>query len=488
MNSKLKSILLAIAPAAFALYSCQEAPVVSGDDNSGKAAAVITVGNGSRLTLTTNQHWTSGNTYILDGEVVISGASLTIDAGVVVKGKKDPTPNDSDPLNSSLVIARDGQIFASGTSSNPIVFTSDQAVNQRNPGDWGGVIIAGPAVVNQANPTVEGFTEPIPYGGTGDTRPAKSGTLQFARIEFAGTILEDGNETNGLTLAGVASGTIVDHIQISRGNDDGLEIFGGDVNVKFVVSWQNRDDDFDTDLGYTGVVQYAIARRLNAFVSTEANGLETDNNGTGSTATPETRGLFANVTLIGPGDVSGDGSGIDLTAPNVFNAGALIRRNSSTSLYNSIITAWPTGVNVRDNLTVQNGIGGSPTQFLRGITYGQLYTGGTYLLIDPAVTAAFATAYTNQYNAAASLNDEVAALNPGPPNAASSVGLKNAAFHATAPDFTPATVLGNVAAVPAGVTVESFRGATDADGSFNGGDWNFTSGWLNYSPGTAVYP
>jgi hypothetical protein len=487
MNSKLRSILMAMLPVAFIATSCQDNVGIDDSDASGSAAAV-TVGNGTRLVITTPQHWTSG-TYILDGEVVIDGTTLTIDAGVIVKGKKDTTPADGDPLNSSLIIDRDAQIFVNGTSSSPVVFTSDQAAGARNPGDWGGVVILGPDVVNQANPQIEGFDNPLPYGGTGDTRPQGSGVITYARFEFSGTILADGNETNGLTLAGVHSNTTINHIQISRGNDDGLEIFGGTVNVKFVVVWQTRDDDFDTDFGHTGVIQYAIGRRLNTFVSTESNGIETDNNATGSTATPETRTLFANLTLIGPATLTGDGSGIDLTAPNVFNGAMLVRRNSSTNVWNSLFTAWPTGTNVRDQLTAQNGVGSSRTLNLVGITYGQPYTGGTYLLIDPAISGALNTAFTSQYNLAASANNEVATVSGGT-NAAAAVGLKNAAFNdgTTAPDFTAATVLSSVATVPAGVTAESFRGASDTDGTFNGGSWNFTAGWLNFNPANAVYP
>jgi hypothetical protein len=498
MNSKLKSLLLAALPLAFAVTSCQE-PAVDKKDGSGKAASVITVGNGTRLIITTDTHWTAGNTYILDGEVIIRGAKLTIDAGVIVKGKKDATPSDADPLNSSLVIDRDAQIEAIGTSANPVIFTSDQAAGSRNPGDWGGVVILGPDVTNKTNPQIEGFEDPLVYGGTGDTRPAGSGVLQYCRFEFSGTILEDGSETNGLTLAGVHRNTTIDHIQISRGNDDGLEIFGGSVNVKFVIVWQTRDDDFDTDFGHSGYVQYAVGRRLNAFVSTESNGIETDNDGTGSTATPETNTLFANLTLIGPAELDGDASLVDLSAPNVFNAGMLVRRNSATNLLNSIVTAWPTAVNFRDGSSANPSTAGNyvttNTLKLEGISVGKPYSSGTTVLkIDNVTPAALVNAINSRYTTVGS-NISVNTVAGTGPTSATAVGLTSASFSNTAPSFVLSaghSNLTNAVTLPAayitrGVVQESFRGAFDTDGAVTGGNWSFSAGWLNFDPANAAY-
>jgi hypothetical protein len=131
-----------------------------------------------------------------------------------------------------------------------------------------------------------------------------SGTLKYVRIEFGGYVYAPNNEINGLTFGAVGSGTTIDYVQVSYSNDDAFEWFGGAVNCKHLVSYRNLDDDFDTDNGYSGIVQFALAIRDpqisdNPSVST-SEGFESDNNATGSSVSPYTRAIFTNCTLIGP--------------------------------------------------------------------------------------------------------------------------------------------------------------------------------------------
>jgi hypothetical protein len=187
-----------------------------------------------------------------------------------------------------------------GTAAKPIVFTSGKAVGQRNPGDWGGIIILGKAKTNRSTePTIEGGVGKN-FGGTVDND--NSGTLKYVRIEFAGIASQPNSEINGLTLGGVGSGTTIEYVQVAYGNDDAFEIFGGTVNAKYLVAYATADDDFDFDFGYSGRIQFGVALRDPSVVDPgdAGNGIECDNDGTGTNATPATRPVLSNFTFVGP--------------------------------------------------------------------------------------------------------------------------------------------------------------------------------------------
>lgn len=493
--------------AAFVLLftACQEPEITK--DITGKASGkpIITIGNGNRLFITTTTTWTSNNIYVLDGEVIVRGTTLTIQPGTVIMGKEAPSPNSN--LNSSLIIDTNAQLFAQGTPSSPIVFTSDQPVETREPGDWGGVTLLGSGVINANRAKLEGLLEPISYGGSGDNRPQGSGILQYVRIEFAGNSLRNGGSSNGLTLAGVGSNTIVDHIQVSFSREDAFEFLGGTVNGRFLVSWKCRDDDFDTELGHTGIVQYAVSRRSSRGSSFGSNGIETENDSFGTTSTPKTNTLFANITFLGPGELEGDGSEISVGGVRgFFNAGALIRRRSATNLLNSIITAWPIGIEMRDDFTAQNYLAPRTPHDslrLRGISVGLLRNGGTPFFtsnMDITVAGFVSSQYTSLGN-----NSAQQAVVPIT-NVADVVGLRDQAFGtgtasnkgtnpAGQPDLTllPSTAnLTNAATLPSdairkGLVQENFRGAFDTDGIVTDGNWHLNTGWLEFDPENAVY-
>ena len=288
-----------------------------------------------------------GNTYILKGLVYIVGNhTLTIEAGTTIKG------SFSGADVASLVITRGSKIMAQGTPTEPIIFTSASPNPQS--GDWGGIVLCGKAGYNLSYNGVNGLYQ-VEGGidnangdglaGSGDAvapTPVdndNSGVLSYLRIEYAGYAFQPDKEINSLTMAAVGSGTTIDHIQVVYAKDDAYEWFGGSVNCKFLIAYKTQDDDFDTDNGYKGKVQFGLAIRdsLIADIST-SEAFESDNNAAGTTALPKTNAIFSNMTAIGPrATLTNIGS-------TLFRAGAQIRRNSAISIYNSIIMGWPQGI------------------------------------------------------------------------------------------------------------------------------------------------
>lgn len=279
-------------------------------------------------TLTANKTLTADKTWTLKGYVYVpNGITLTIEAGTTIKS--DNTEKGA------LCIERGGKIQANGTADKPIVMTSGQAAGARNPGDWGGLVILGNAPTNRSStPVIEGGLD-RPYGGTNATD--NSGTLKYVRIEYAGIAAFPGSEINGLTLGGVGSGTTIENVQVVYGNDDAYEFFGGNVNAKYLVAFATADDDFDFDFGYTGKIQFAVALRDPSFVDNgdAGNGIEADNDGSGTTATPYTRPVLSNFTFVGPNNAAG-------TAAN-HNFGNRWRRAVRFVLRNSILMGWQKG-------------------------------------------------------------------------------------------------------------------------------------------------
>lgn len=206
--------------------------------------------------------WTKDKSYLIDGFVFVNdGQTLSIEAGTVIRAKTGQGSQAS-----ALIVARGGKIIAEGTSDEPIIFTVEGddlqgSVPPDTRGLWGGVIILGNAPIN--SPSGEGFIEGIPiseprgiYGGTFEDD--NSGILQYVSIRHGGTDIGEGNEINGLTLGGVGRKTIIHHIEIISNSDDGLEVFGGNVNLSNIAVAFCGDDAFDFDEGYTGKCQFLL--------------------------------------------------------------------------------------------------------------------------------------------------------------------------------------------------------------------------------------
>jgi hypothetical protein len=303
--------------------------------------------------ITADTHWTAGNTYYLKGQIYVkNNATLTIDAGVVIKG-------DHTATGAGLFVTKGSKVNAIGTATNPIVFTSDRAVGQRLTGDWGGVILLGKASYNINNGinNIEGIpaTTDTEFGGgsTPDDNDS-SGTLKYVRIEFAGYVYAANAEINGLTFGAVGRGTTIDYVQVSHANDDSFEWFGGTVNCKHLVAYRGLDDDFDTDNGFSGNVQFCLGVRDpqvsdNPSIST-SNGFESDNNATSDSVSPYTACIFSNVTIIGPHyRVTLPNGG---TIANGFGRAAHLRRNSKQKIFNTIFMDYNNGLNV-DGVTTE---------------------------------------------------------------------------------------------------------------------------------------
>ena len=287
--------------------------------------------------ITTNTTWTKNNTYLLSGFVyVTNSAVLTIEPGTVIKGDKSS--------KGTLIITRGSQIRADGTPSEPIVFTSNEATPSY--GDWGGLIILGYAPTNQVYSgtsglgLIEGGIDAVKglYGGGDQTGGAKaddnSGILRYVRVEYPGIAFQPNNEINGITFGGVGNKTLVDYVQVSYAGDDSYEWFGGTVNCRHLVAYRGLDDDFDTDNGYAGNIQFALSVRDPQVADVSgSNGFESDNNATGTGAGPKTKPTFSNVTVVGPPTA---------TANANYKRGAHLRRNTEQGIYNSLtIGVWP---------------------------------------------------------------------------------------------------------------------------------------------------
>lgn len=291
-------------------------------------------------------------TYHLMGWVYITdGVELTIEPGTIIKGDKE--------TKAALIVEPGGKLFAEGTKTTPIVFTSEMPAGQRKPGDWGGLILCGRGTNNQTKSQIEGGPR-TEYGG--GIENDNSGVLKYVRVEFAGFPFAVDKEINGITFGAVGSGTKVEHVQVSYSNDDSFEWFGGSVNAKYLIAYHGWDDDFDTDFGFSGKIQYALGVRNPRIADTsKSNGFESDNNGSGSTQTPYTTTTFSNVTIIGPigQDAAFENTSDYITGgtynPNngsklgQFQAAFQMRRNSRLSVFNSVAVGYPVGLIIEND-------------------------------------------------------------------------------------------------------------------------------------------
>jgi hypothetical protein len=405
-----KYILLSItAISALAITSCRKI------ETDGEIQVVVVNGGGGTPTgqtitlqgrINADTILRKANTYILKGLVYMVGNhTMTVEAGTTVKGSF----SGSDVA--ALIITRGSKLVAVGTPTEPVVFTSASPNPQS--GDWGGIVLCGKAGYNLSYNGINGLFQ-IEGGidnangdglaGSGDAvapTPVdndNSGTLQYVRIEYAGYAYQPDKEINSLTLACVGSGTTIDHVQTTYAKDDAFEWFGGSVNCKYLIAYKTQDDDFDTDNGFSGKVQFGLIIRdsLIADIS-KSEAFESDNNATGTTATPKTRAIFSNITAIGPKATLAN------TGNSLFLAGAQIRRNSGISIFNSIIVGWPLGVYIDATTGTSTALNiEDSTLRLRNVTLAGnavnlkfAGTAGTTINADAALTTWFTNSYYN---------------------------------------------------------------------------------------------
>lgn len=325
-------LLLTVVGVGMLLASCSKSNDDTGIVNPPTAENVVTVSGD----ISANTTWSADKIYLLKGNVfVTNNATLTIAEGTLIKGDK--------PSKGALVITRGAKIMAVGSPDKPIVFTSNVGVGGRSQGDWGGIILLGKAPNNQGSSiAIEGISDATDKGKYGGTEPNdNSGTMKYVRIEYAGIPLTPDNEINGLTFGSVGSGTTIDYIEVYRSGDDAFEWFGGSVNAKHLLAIDSWDDDFDTDFGFSGNVQFGLAQRLAATADLSgSNGFESDNNGAGDNKSPQTNSVFANMTILGPREAATGAPTINAS----FQHAAQIRRNSAISILNSVIAGYTEGI------------------------------------------------------------------------------------------------------------------------------------------------
>jgi hypothetical protein len=288
--------------------------------------------------ITTNTDLDPKNDYLLKGKVYVkNGATLTIPQGTTVSVEASASPD----TKAALIVTSGSKININGTADQPVVFTS--AAQSKAPGDWIGIIVLGKASTNGVGGkmNVSGFpvNPDTEFGGTADDD--NSGSIKYLRLEYAGGLnpaMEPEwalDMASGLSLNGVGSGTVLENVMVKYSNDDAFQFVGGTVNGKYLVAYNNGDDNFDFDRGYRGKLQFLISyRTVPSTVAIRANGMESLNDAAASDAMPYTRPVISNMTIIGP---SADQPETDQSQ------GIYIRRNTRFNVQNSIIAGYSDG-------------------------------------------------------------------------------------------------------------------------------------------------
>lgn len=366
--------------------------------------------------------------WILQGGVTIGDdvneTLLTILPGTIIYGEG--------ATSGFLAIARSSKIFAEGTAAEPIIFTSDSATGPGR-GQWGGLILNGRAPIN-AGLEAEGEGGTGKYGGT--NAADNSGILRYVRIEYGGTEISTDNEVNGLTLGGVGNATEIDYVQIHANLDDGIEFFGGNVNVKHLVVSCPGDDAIDWDTGYTGLIQFAVVTQGCDLLGN--NGIEADNGEADHDATPRSSPTLSNLTFVG-----------NLTGADSPN-GILLRRGTDATIANAIVTDFASAcLAIRDDATYA---------------------------ADPQIDHTIFDCANDFETGDTDSEEDV--FNAGTGNSMADPQLTNTSLAGNDPNFAPAS--GSPAASGGDVPAGSFFEAATYLGAFDpaGADW--TDGWTNF--------
>ncbi|SFI28905.1 hypothetical protein [Nitrosomonas sp. Nm34] len=279
------------------------------------------------ITLTKNTQW------ILSGGVFIGGnntdsATLTINPGTKIFGQQGAD---------FLWIRRGSKIMAEGTPDNPIVMSGPL---QQSGGEWGGLVLAGNAPVNGCNEGVAVCEIPFEaitsesFGG--NNTEDNSGVIKYTQILFAGFAVRPNEELNGLTLNGVGSGTVIDFVQVHKGLDDGVEMFGGTAQMKHLVLTENEDDSLDWGSGWRGRAQFVLIKQS---ANDGDRGVEADNNEVNNDSLPRAKPILSNMTMLG--------------AP-VATEGFLLRRGTGANIWNTVVTGFPVCITIDGGATFQN--------------------------------------------------------------------------------------------------------------------------------------
>lgn len=288
--------------------------------------------------ITSNTTLDPSNTYVLKGRVFVkNNVTLTIAAGTTIT--VDPAENMED--KGALIVTRGSKIVVNGNVESPVVFTSGAA--NPAPGDWLGLIVLGKAATNGIGGVmhITGMQETpdTEFGGIDDED--SSGSLKFLRLEYTGAINPANEEewaidyASGLMLGGVGSGTALENVMVKHSKDDGFQFVGGTVNGRYLISYDNGDDNFDFDRGYTGRLQFIISYRPSASkVGIRANGVESLNDKDATEVLPYTHPVISNMSIIGPAEAQAEAD---------QSQGVYIRKNTRFTIQNSIIAGYTYG-------------------------------------------------------------------------------------------------------------------------------------------------
>lgn len=443
---KKQSIILA-ALLALAAVSCKkdkdEDPVPAVKVDSYSIGTTTYSINHEKKTVTIKDNGTgtgtktfsADTTYILQGMVFVnSGSVLTIEAGTVVKGLPGEAENAS-----ALIVARGAKIMAIGTAEKPIIFTAEaddlnKSLSFSDRGLWGGLILLGNAKINtvpnmkniEGIPTTETRGE---YGGTDDAD--NSGVLTYVSIRHGGTNIGADNEINGLTLGAIGSGTKIEYIEVIANNDDGIEFFGGTVDVKNAVIAYCADDSYDWDQGYRGRGQFWLAVQSADIASDrlcELDGADLPEDGL-----PFGGGTIYNATLIGAGEAAAKRT---LT----------FRANGGGAFFNCVFANQAKGVDIEHKPVAQDaykrlvdgqlkveynvfdGVAGNTAAKLIGVAYVGSFKDK---VTDSTDAKAFVANYASKANnlvAATGIVTTIAGFNPVPTGNVANVTTPSDAF------------------------------------------------------------
>ena len=446
-----------------------------------------------------NVTWTADKIYKLVGFVrvgqedvfgtITKKGVLTIQPGTVIIGDR--------ASKGALIVQRGSQIIANGTAAAPIVFTSERAPGEREAGDWGGLVICGQAPNNLPNDATNRQLEGGYGAFHGGTDAAdNSGSLKYVRLEFAGIPINPNQEVNSLTLGSVGSGTTIDYVQASFGLDDSYEWFGGTVNAKHLIAYKGLDDDFDTDNGFSGYVQFGVGIRGAAIADQSgSNGFECDNDANGSANTPYTSAIFANMSIIGAKGAT------NIAIDPLFQNGAQLRRNNKQKLYNTVITGYPYGVYIDSQkgsakVNAANGDIDLQNVVLAGV---EGWGPGGFGLGWSVNVKPMGVAVPGFENMASGTNGAAILIGDKSPEdwfksltgnkilgSNANMGLSSTLWSAGRPTFVLTTgTTESLIGPKLKSDLPSFFEATDYVGAFKSTDW--TTGWSEFAPQSIVY-
>lgn len=294
------------------------------------------IGNGNKEMIFNGTQTLNSGVYELKGIIRIArGAKVYIAAGTTIKCDTNKP--------AALIVEKGGALVAEGSAESPIVFTSSKITEERQPGDWVGIIVCGSARNNLSPSAIEGAN--LEFGGSDDL--SGTGLLRYVRIEYAGKKLCDELSPCGFLFASTGKGLQVDHVEVSHSGGDSFRWIGGDTDCRYLLSNQCKANDFCVSNGYRGNVQFGISIRNLSTYEANGNGIESMNASNGLLTDPTTQATFSNMTFINTSHNK------EYPSKQYYHSAINVTRSARVNCYNSIFIGWPVGVTI-DNYQSQS--------------------------------------------------------------------------------------------------------------------------------------